>query len=71
LIGHQPAQVGDVPARYRRMIEKVSVLLINARPWDSDLRPETTGLGRTSPSLRQRRYATEWPISARFAAYSL
>ena len=30
--------------------------------------PETTGLGRESPSLRRRRYATEWPMSAIFAA---
>ena len=43
-------------------------LLINERPWDSDLRPETTELRRTSPSLRRSRYATEWPMSARFAA---
>jgi hypothetical protein len=27
LIGHQPAQVGDVPARYRQMIEKLSGLV--------------------------------------------
>ena len=32
------------------------------------LRPETTGPWRETPSLRRRRYATERPMSARFAA---
>ena len=33
-----------------------------------DLRPETTGSWRKTPSPRRRRYATERPMSAIFAA---